>query len=84
MNKDIDVLAGCALRYALGRRTYIVSWVAEIIERHLDEISIHKKEIMIRDIQDAIDSDNYGMDMDKKVWLKLKDVLMESHDITNK
>ncbi len=80
MNRDFEVLAGCALRYALGRQTYIVSWVAEIIERNLKDISEFKKEIMIRDIKKAIDSEDYGREIDKVVWLKLKDVLMEEHD----
>ena len=55
-----------ALRYALGRRSYIVSdTVDTLMKLELSEQTIG---VMIRDIEACQD---YGMEMDKQDWLRL-------------
>lgn len=71
-NEDISMILVSAERYALGRRTYIVSWVCEVIRNNLHLLSQKDRQVMIRDIKEARD---YGEDIDKKEWLELLKVL---------
>ncbi len=58
----------CALRYALGRRTYITGVVADFILSRSGELTPRVISVMIRDIEECED---YGADCDKKSWMKL-------------
>lgn len=64
--KDIEEIYICAVRYALGRKTYITGVVSDYMMKH--ELSEHCKEVMTRDIEGA---DGYGDLCDKKSWMKL-------------
>lgn len=66
--EDLGMMLISAERYALGRRTYIVSWTCKIIKRNIHILSKKHIEVMISDIQNAID---YGDDCDKKEWEEL-------------
>lgn len=59
-----------ALRYALGRRTYIVSITTKYIEREIPTLSEQCKAIMIEDIEHPFMC-GYGDACDKKEWMKL-------------
>ncbi len=75
----VDTLALCAMRYALGRATYIVSEVCGIIEG----LPLHRETLrtMARDVREAKSRDDYarnlgehyllplGMDCDRERWL---------------
>lgn len=62
-----------AIRYALGRMTYIVS---DTVEFMLNVVFTEQaKEVILRDIYDALQSGNYGMLQDKAEWEKLKNYL---------
>lgn len=74
-NKDLNDLMVCALRYALGRRSYITSTISDLLIGHKDELSAQSKKVILRDIQRAFDTNNYGMEMDKEVWIKLQEEL---------
>ena len=55
-----------ALRYALGRKTYVTNEVPDFIKQnkmHLDEIN---KAVMIRDIEEYLDSRQKGLISDDK------------------
>ena len=56
----------CSIRYGLGRRTYITGLIADYLVTK--EIPKESKKVMIRDIEECKD---YGMDMDKREWMKL-------------
>lgn len=43
----------CAMRYALGRQTYMPGLVQDFIRSHIQEIDMGTIEIMIRDIDEA-------------------------------
>ncbi len=45
----------CAFRYALGRQTYVVAEVVEWLEGNFDELSDFHKEIIKKEINEAID-----------------------------
>ena len=42
----------CALRYAIGRKTYVTSEVCEFIMQHSNLIDDRVKTIMLRDLED--------------------------------
>ena len=66
-----------AIRYALGRRTYIVGITTEFItDQGLSEkLSEHFKEIAIRDIEEAFERCRVGDDCDRKNWEELLEFL---------
>lgn len=69
---DEETIWVSALRYALGRRTYIVDVTAKFIESKLDSISDKCRVVMVRDIQNAED---YGHACDHGTWMRLLDKL---------
>ena len=64
-----------AVRYALGRQTYIVSTTTRYIAAILPKIDNHNLACMERDIREA---GNYGSEtIDKPEWMSLLKVLQE-------
>lgn len=59
-----------ALRYALGRRTYIVSTTAEYIASELPKLSEQCKRVMVKDIEEQ-EKFGYGDECDKDNWMWL-------------
>jgi hypothetical protein len=81
MNRlNLNTLMMCALRYAIGRKTYITEDVSDIIIANRQELTVSSREVMIRDIHHAIETNNYGHQMDKEAWERLLDVLEASDD----
>ena len=72
--EDISAMLIGAERYALGRRTYIVQWTYEFIGNNLHLLTEKDKNVMIRDIEGAID---YGDDCDECRWRALLNKLKE-------
>lgn len=70
--EDISAMLIGAERYALGRRTYIVSWTCEFITNNLHLLTEKDKSVMIRDILTALD---YGDECDEICWRMLLNVL---------
>jgi hypothetical protein len=82
-DKQLDTLAFCAFRYALGRATYIVGEVCDIVE----SLDLHPKttERMITEVNHAKVRDDaareqgrytlmpLGMDCDRDRWLLFLD-----------
>lgn len=67
--KDSEQILISAVRYALGRKTYIVGITTGYVKMKLEEgLSEQCKAVMIRDIEDAKD---YGWDCDKENWMSL-------------
>lgn len=71
---DISAMLLSAERYALGRRTYIVDWTCEFIERNLHLILEKDKKVMIRDIKQQ-EEYGYGDRCDEEDWLRLLKIL---------
>lgn len=65
-----------AIRYALGRRTYIVDITVNYIIKEIPKLSEKCKKIMIHDIEYPLDG--YGDACDKKDWMRLLLKLKES------
>lgn len=69
---DLSAMLVSAVRYALGRQTYIVGWTCEFIKNNLHLLEYKDIVIMIEDIKEC---GYYGHDIDKLEWLKLLNVL---------
>ena len=74
--KDISAMLVSAVRYALGRRTYILNWTCEFISNNLHLITDNDKQVMIRDINDQ-ERFGYGDECDKADWLNLLKILQK-------
>lgn len=74
MNKqDQETLLLCSVRYALGRRSYIVSDVCRIVRETLKGMndSDNIRALIIRDIGEELARGRAGDAMDEKEWRKL-------------
>ena len=50
--RDLKDMIMCALRYSLGRRTYITSLTADFIRRYPELIDDRVKAVMLRDLEE--------------------------------
>ena len=67
---DYEQIVISAVRYALGKKTYMVELTVNYVMQEIeyDKLSDECLIIIRRDIKNAED---YGMECDKKQWLKL-------------
>lgn len=70
--KDLHDLLVCAFRYALGRRTYITSHIADLVKKYGYALPHQVKKQMASDIEHAIEHDLAGDEMDVRVWQELR------------
>ena len=76
MDENFGAVLVCAVRYALGRRTYMPSLVTEYIMGHCHLIlDSNTLGVMIRDIEEQGKNgpDAYGDTWDEKTWMKFLD-----------
>ena len=70
-----------ALRYALGRRTYITAETSEFIVENKAIIDSRMKQVMLRDLKEYLERRNKGFITDDKcdyeVWVNLYNWLNE-------
>ena len=73
MERDFGTICICAVRYALGRETYMLSLVQQFIHRNLNLIDGYSLAVMVRDVKDA---PSYGNEtIDKPGWMNFLAVL---------
>jgi hypothetical protein len=65
---DGNTLFLCAFRYALGRMTYVTQEVADLLIYHSDQLFEETKERIVKEIQQAYATNNYGMAIDRLQW----------------
>lgn len=70
---DKELMWAAALRYSLGRRTYMPSVVCEWFKTH--KLSKNLIQTSITDITRNEECNNLGDDCDKLLWLSLKEYL---------
>lgn len=73
MISDYEHMLISALRYALGRRTYVVEITVNYIIKELPKLSEKCKNIMIEDIEHPLCG--YGDECDRVDWMRLLDEL---------
>lgn len=90
-DKYFGTICLCALRYALGRQTYMPGIVQDFIRAHINEIDQSSIKVMIRDIDEADKFRTYNTPggnimtidglgdtkIDRPGWERLRDFLME-------
>ena len=52
-DKDLGTIAICAVRYAIGRQTYMPGIVQDFVMRHPAIVDERVRDVMIRDIDEA-------------------------------
>lgn len=78
---DLNDLIICAFRYALGRRTYIVHTITEIIKSNLSALESNTIEVMLRDIERQHEYEKVGLekafgdDCDRERWMEVEVLL---------
>lgn len=84
MEKDNDTgaIAICALRYCVGRRTYMPSLVIDWVKRHWNSFSAKDKAVMLKDLNYEINSGrNLGDSCDIKTWHDFKRWMYEEGEL---
>ena len=74
MITDYEYMLISALRYALGKRIYIVELTCKYIEQQIPMLSDHCRAIMITDIE-RHRLFGYGDECDKEDWMQLLEKL---------
>lgn len=74
-DNEFNTLAVCSFRYALGRMTYMPSLICEILTMNKEFLTPPTKELICREILDAIEHKRAGWDCDVSVWLTLYGML---------
>lgn len=74
---DQDFVAVSAVRYALGRRTYVVGETCAWLMRHWRGIDTRAQDIIVCDLDEALALDEsgdqkIGMECDRHEWKKLR------------
>lgn len=52
-DEDLGTIAICAVRYAIGRETYMPGLVQDFVKRHPEIVDENVRNVMIRDINEA-------------------------------
>ena len=73
---DYECIIISAVRYALGRRTYIVNLTVDYVIAELPKLSEQCRHVMIDDITQQ-EQFGYGDECDKKDWMRLLGKLKE-------
>lgn len=71
---DLNTLVIPALRYGLGRRTYITGMIADCLIRNKKDIHRDIRDLIVREIKRAIEEGNAGMQMDVDEWNRVIEV----------
>jgi len=74
---DDDILLFCAMRYALGRRSYVTSAVTAWIIRSAPLMTPVRRAWYVNEIQPIIDAGHAGENMDVQAWKNVLKALKE-------
>ena len=78
-----DTMLISAVRYALPRMTYIVSWTVDEVIRVWDDLSENAQVVIARDVKQAKEDGVFGMPMDADSWERLLNHIAVSEGETN-
>ena len=71
----LEMLAIPAVRYALGRMTYVVGDVTGTLMAYQDRLSADTRRNIVRDIDEAEARDGLGHEVDAEAWRMLREAL---------
>lgn len=67
-DNQLENLLVYSFRYALGRMTYEVNDVATAIIKHKDVLHPHTRELIKKEIREAVENGEAGMECDVEEW----------------
>lgn len=67
---DFGTLCICAIRYSMGRKTYMPLTVQNIVRAHISDLSEDDIRVMLQDREFQARMDMYGDPCDKEDWLR--------------
>lgn len=74
--QDFGTLCICALRYCMGRQTYMPDMVREIVREHLEELSDKDIYVLLNDCEFQAQMELWGdPKLDKPGWVAWKNEL---------
>jgi TctA family transporter len=84
--EHLFVLLVSALRYAMGRRSYITGQTADIVRGYFPCLSSAQRDVVARDIARELDvavrlGKTVGDTCDHVVWVALLDTLINEHGV---
>lgn len=71
-DEDFGCIVNSAVRYSLGRYTYMPSTVAQFVRKYLNYLDNRTINVMIRDINQALENEDLPL---REIWLELKNKL---------
>ena len=80
---DFNILAICAFRYALGRRTYVTSDVAGILSAYINHLDQRTLTVILEDYKRTHESEQLGLEhafgdkCDRDTWVELEQRLKD-------
>ena len=74
---ELNTLSFYAFRYALGRMTYAVADVCIILHKNIKKIDPYNRELMIKEISQAIEDGCAGQRCDVLRWKHLLEALID-------
>lgn len=79
---DNELILLCAVRYAMGRRSYIVSDAQRWAVERWETLGPQARTVLLRDLKEALEREkeypgSLGMTMDVVGWQKLYDWILE-------
>lgn len=80
MITDYEHMLINALRYAIGRRTYIVELTVNYIIGEIPKLSEQCKNVMIEDIESPYSGCGYGDECDRRDWMRLLEELRKEQN----
>lgn len=66
-----------AFRYSLGRKTYVSEETSKAIGMNLANLCSDEKDLIVREIEEAIEKNQAGMDCDVEHWKELRDKILK-------
>lgn len=70
-----------AIRYALGRRTYIVSDTVQVVSDQWQKLSRSDKTVIVTDVVRAFHAGSTGMPQDAEQWARLLRIALDDQQL---
>ena len=71
LDSDAYILLFCAFRYALGRRTYVVSSVVDTIINNWENLATSQRYMFKKEIREAEMANDVGSTYDDQEWRRI-------------
>jgi len=70
--KDKTFLLKCTVKYCLGRQSYAVGWIHDLLIRHWDDIPKNDRKSILKDIEKY--QNGYITSFNKNLWQEILDL----------